>query len=240
MSQDERRGTRVTVSGARLSVVIPCLNEASVITRLLQPLQPLRADGHELILVDGGSGDSTLDLARQLVDRALTSRPGRARQMNLGAQSAAGDILWFLHADTRMTSPTAPVELVAAIQRAPSSWGRFDVALSGRHPLLRLVAKMMNLRSRLTGIATGDQGIFVQRHAFDAVGGFPDIPLMEDIEISRLLKRSARPSCLRQHLIASSRRWEQRGILPTILLMWRLRLAYALGADPTSLARYYR
>lgn len=223
----------------RLSIIIPCLNEAVVIKPLLQSLQGLRAQGHEVILVDGGSSDDTQALAGPLVDRLLASERGRARQMNAGARVATGDILWFLHADSAL-SEDAATHLIDGLSQSPAVWGRFDVRLSGSHPLFRLVAAMMNFRSRLTGICTGDQGIFVTREAFDRVGGYEEIPLMEDIALSHSLKRLSPPLCLRLPLVTSSRRWEQEGIVRTILLMWWLRLAYALGADPHCLARRYR
>jgi rSAM/selenodomain-associated transferase 2 len=222
----------------RISVVLPTLNEAAIIARSLADLAPLRALEHELILVDGGSTDATRDLASPLVDRVLEAPRGRARQMSAGARTAAGDWLWFLHADTRVPPPA--LEALVAACRAPTVWGRFDVRLSGPAPALRVIERAMNARSRLTGIATGDQGIFVNRAAYNAVGGFPQIQLMEDIALSRLLRRRHRPLCLRTPLISSSRRWEHRGIGRTVLLMWRLRLAYALGADPRRLVeRYY-
>jgi rSAM/selenodomain-associated transferase 2 len=221
----------------RLSIVIPALNEAQRIGDLLADLAPLRAAGGEIVLVDGGSSDQTAALAAPAVDRVLAAQRGRAAQMNAGARVASGDILWFLHADTRVPAGAADVLLAACQQGA--LWGRFDVRLSGRHPLLRVVERGMNWRSRLTGIATGDQGIFVRRDVFSSIGGFADLPLMEDIEFSTRLRRQARPACLRLALATSSRRWEERGVARTILLMWRLRLAYALGADAHSLARRY-
>ncbi|HEC16033.1 MAG TPA: glycosyltransferase [Sedimenticola sp.] len=221
-----------------LSVIIPCLDEAGVVGPLLASLQSLRRAGHEVILVDGGSVDGTDRLAAPLVDLLLASAPGRARQMNAGARAAGGDILWFLHADTGLPQDAAGAVL-EGLSAPGAVWGRFDVRLSGDHPLLGLVARMMNLRSRWSGIATGDQGIFVSRRAFEAAGGFPDIPLMEDIALSRRLKRMARPLCLRQRLTTSSRRWEANGVLRTIGLMWLLRLAFALGASPARLAKWY-
>ncbi|MFC1683930.1 TIGR04283 family arsenosugar biosynthesis glycosyltransferase [Pseudomonadota bacterium] len=218
-----------------MGIIIPCLNEVKTVGPLLHSLQSLRTEGHEVILVDGGSEDDTQVLAEPLVDYLLVSEAGRARQMNRGAQAAEGDLLWFLHADTALPDGGAQ-----AVIDSNAVWGRFDVRLSGAHPLLRLVSFMMNLRSRLTGIATGDQGIFVSREAFEQIGGFDEIPLMEDIALSRSLKRLSRPLCLHQQLVTSSRRWESRGILRTILLMWWLRLAFALGVSPQRLVRMYR
>lgn len=223
---------------ACLSVIVPALNEAAGIEATLRPLQGLRAAGHEVILVDGGSEDATQSVAAPLADRVLVSASGRARQMNAGAAQARGDVLLFLHADT--IAPGSLAELALSALAARWRWGRFDVRIQGSHPLLRAVGWLMSRRSCLTGIATGDQGIFVRRTLYEAVGGYPDIPLMEDIALSRRLKRHGRPACVRVPLLTSGRRWEQHGVLRTILLMWRLRLAYALGADPARLARHYR
>jgi rSAM/selenodomain-associated transferase 2 len=221
----------------RLSIIVPALNEGATIGALLADLAPLRAAGAEVILVDGGSTDDTRERAAGGVDRVLRAPTGRATQMNAGAEAARGDLLWFLHADNRVPMDAAPA--LQAAWAGGARWGRFDVRLSGRHPLLRLVARAMNLRSRLTGIATGDQGLFVTRATFGQAGGFPPLALMEDIALSAALRRLARPACLRVRLGASSRRWEEGGVLRTIVLMWRLRLAYALGADPARLARRY-
>ena len=214
----------------RLSVVIPALNEARAIGATLAALAPLRARGHEVIVVDGGSSDGTAELAAGLCDRVLTAPRGRALQMNAGARAASGDVLLFLHADTRL--PPRADELVLDCP----AWGRFDVRIEGRHPLLKVVAWAMNLRSRLTGIATGDQAIFVRRELFP---GFPEIALMEDIALCRVLNRIDAPCCLRERVVTSGRRWEARGVLRTIVLMWRLRLLYFLGASPEALARKY-
>ncbi len=223
----------------RISIVIPTLNEADKVTRLLQDLAGQRDQGHEILLADGGSEDRTVALAQGYVDRVVLGTRGRAAQMNAGARVAHGDILWFLHADSRVPAD-APAGLIDACVRG-HSWGRFDVRLSGSHWLLRVVETMMNLRSRLSGIATGDQGIFVTREAFESVNGFPAIALMEDIALSKKLRRQGRPACIRRpSLQTSSRRWEEQGILRTILRMWWLRLAYALGAEPGDLARRYR
>ena len=215
----------------RLSVVVPTLNEARAIRAALEALAPLRARGHEVIVVDGGSTDGTAEAAAGLCDRILAAPRGRASQMNSGARAATGDVLLFLHADTRL--PPGADALVLSSAR----WGRFDVQIAGRHPLLKLVAWSMNLRSRLTGIATGDQAIFVRRDAFP---GFPEIALMEDVALSKLLKRHSAPACLSEKVVTSGRRWESRGVLRTIVLMWQLRFLYFIGVPPDALARKYR
>lgn len=222
----------------RLSIIIPTLNEAAIIEAQLTRLAPLRAGGAEILVVDGGSRDATLARARPLATRVIESVPGRARQMNAGAHEARGRQLLFLHADTRLP-PGAERAITAALAHG-RVWGRFDVRLTGRHPLLGLIAFAMNRRSRWTGIATGDQGLFMTFDAFAAAGGFPDQPLMEDIEMSRRLKRISKPACLRTRVTTSGRRWEQGGAWRTILLMWRLRWRYWRGASPDDLARAYR
>lgn len=221
----------------RLSIVVPALDEAAEIERCLGRMQGARARGHEVIVVDGGSGDATSALAQALADRVIEAPRGRAAQMNAGAAIARGEGLLFVHADTQLPEG-ADSQVIAALGQGP--WGRFDVRIAGRHRLLRVVAWMMNLRSRLSGIATGDQAIFVRRPVFDALGGYAAIPLMEDIEFSLRLRRLAWPRCLRDRVETSGRRWESRGILRTVALMWRLRLAYRLGADPARLAERYR
>jgi rSAM/selenodomain-associated transferase 2 len=215
----------------KLSVVVPVLNEAAGIRAALEALSPLRSRGHEVIVVDGGSNDRSVELAEGLCDRVLSAPRGRAAQMNAGARVATGDVLLFLHADTRL--PPRADQLISKASR----WGRFDVEIEGRHPLLKVVAWAMNLRSRLTGIATGDQAMFVRRDTFP---GFPQIALMEDIALSRILKKIGRPACLRERAVTAGRRWESRGVLRTIFLMWRLRLLYFLGVSPERLARRYR
>lgn len=227
----------MTSPDVMLSIVIPVLNEAPTIVEALQRLQPLRQRGVEVVLVDGGSRDATIDLAQPFVDRLVLARCGRAVQMNAGAEAARGDLLLFLHADTVLPDG-ADGDIENALAR-DDVWGRFDVIIDGRHAMLAIVAWSMNLRSRLTGIATGDQAMFMHRDAFTAVGGFPVIPLMEDIALSRALKRLGRPACLRQRVTTSGRRWQQHGVFRTILLMWWLRLAFFLGADPSDLAMRY-
>jgi rSAM/selenodomain-associated transferase 2 len=223
----------------QLSIIIPTLDEADGIVATLESLGELRCRGHELIVVDGGSRDGTADLARGLADRVLAAGGGRAGQMNAGARVAAGDVLLFLHADSRL--PAAADRLLRqGLAAGGFAWGRFDVCIAGRHPLLRVVEVMMNLRSRLTQVCTGDQAIFVRREAFDAVGGYPGQELMEDIAISARLRRVSAPLCLRARCLTSARRWERQGVLRTIALMWWLRLQYAFGAAPARLARAYR
>jgi rSAM/selenodomain-associated transferase 2 len=186
-----------------------------------------------VIVVDGGSEDATRELAAGLCDRVVAAARGRAAQMNAGAREAKGDVLVFLHADTRL--PAGAGEAIFDSLKK-NSWGRFDVRIDGHHPLLKVVAWSMNLRSRLTGIATGDQAIFVRREAFP---GFPELPLMEDVAFSQAMKRHSRPACLRAKVTTSGRRWESRGVMRTILLMWRLRLLFFLGTPAEKLARRY-
>ena len=220
----------------QLSIVIPVLNEAAGIEAGLLRLAPFRRDGTRLIVVDGGSDDGTAALAAVHADIVLSSERGRAMQMHAGALAASGDALLFLHADTVL--PPDAVESIAAALRQ-RTWGRFDVALDGAHPVYRLIAAMMNLRSRLTSIATGDQAIFMRRDFYHAAGGFPPLALMEDIAFCKRARRLARPACLREKVLTSARRWEKHGVWRTISLMWRLRLAYFLGADPETLALRY-
>ncbi len=219
-----------------ISIIIPVLNEEAAIENLLQQLQVYRHQGHEVIVVDGGSSDNTLLIVEPLTDRLIVSTPGRAEQMNRGAESARYDTLWFLHADTVLPE-NAVVHIQKALQQ--KAWGRFNVRLSGSHLMFSLIAVMMNLRSCITGIATGDQGIFVKKTTFNKVAGFSALPLMEDIDISKKLKQVSPPACLREKLVTSSRRWEKNGIIKTILLMWWLRLAFWLGVSADKLARQY-
>jgi rSAM/selenodomain-associated transferase 2 len=221
-----------------LTIIVPVLDEEADIAAALAALGDERQHGHEVIVVDGGSSDRTVELARPLADKVLAAPRGRAMQMNVGAAHAAGDVLLFLHADTRLPLNGGRLA-IEGLRQSARSWGRFDVAIAGRSRMLRIVALLMNLRSRATGIATGDQAIFVARAAFAASGGYPDIPLMEDIALSHRLKRMGRPLCLRTRVVTSGRRWDSRGVLRTILLMWRLRLSYFFGAEPAALARRY-
>ena len=223
---------------SKLSIIMPVLNEGDGIAAALDALADLRATGAEVIVVDGGSRDATVQQAELRADQVILAPRGRALQMNAGAERASGDVLLFLHADTRLPAEADRIVL-NGLERSRRAWGRFDVEIEGCSPLLPVVARLMGLRSRLTGIATGDQAIFVRRQAFQAVGGFPAIALMEDIALCKRLKRLGRPLCLRACVTTAGRRWEKNGVLSTILLMWRLRLAYFFGADPKELARQY-
>ena len=222
----------------RLSIIIPVLNEAKNLTRVLQSLQGFRRSGHEVIVVDGGSSDNSLVLAREAADLVIASEPGRALQMNAGAERAAGDVYLFLHADTVL--PDDALLLLSALDTSISFWGRFDIRLSSNKTVFRLIEWLMNKRSRLTSIATGDQALFVERQLFEEIKGFPAISLMEDIAISRALKKYSAPVCLSSKVISSSRRWESKGIVITVLLMWKLRLYYFFGMSPDKLHRLYR
>lgn len=220
-----------------LCIVVPVLDEAPTLAPRLQALQTYRRRGARVVVVDGGSQDDTLEIARQHADLALLAPRGRAAQMNAGAAACPADVLLFLHADTVL--PEHADVLVRRATLGPFFWGRFDVRIDSPRPLLRVVSTMMNLRSRWTGIATGDQALFARHDLFRQVGGFPELPLMEDIAISRALKRHGPPACLRERVTTSARRWERHGVWRTIFLMWRLRAAYFFGADPRQLAIQY-
>lgn len=223
----------------RLSIVIPALNEAATLAATLAPLQAMRARGVEVVLVDGGSADGTREVAAPLVDRVVDSERGRAKQMNAGAAIASGDTLLFLHADSILPID-ADREIETALADTKRRWGRFDVTITGAHFMFPVIAWFMNKRSRLTGIATGDQGLFVVRDTFERVGAFPDQPLMEDIGLcARLQKHFLYPANLDAKIITSGRRWEKYGVWRTILLMWRLRFNYFCGDTPESIHRAY-
>lgn len=236
--QDNRSGVDEITAGPLISIIIPVLNEREALCRHLPWLQPLRGEEHEIVLVDGGSTDGGAEEAVDLVDQLITAPPGRAGQMNAGAAVARGEILLFLHIDTVLPENAASL-VQRALQSPAALWGRFDVRLSGQRPVFRRIERMINWRSRWNGIATGDQAIFVRRSAFEKLGGYPDIPLMEDVALSRVLRRHSRPCCLTQPVITSSRRWERNGVLRTVLLMWWLRLLYRLGVSPARLHELY-
>jgi rSAM/selenodomain-associated transferase 2 len=220
----------------KLSIIVPVLDEADGIVEALTALAPLRSRGAEIVVADGGSKDDTVALARPLCDVVVVSPRGRGMQMNAGAAASTGELLVFLHADTRLPS-NADNLLRDRLAQTGRVWGRFDVQITGTHRLFPVIAETMNMRSRMTGIATGDQAIFATLPAFGQ--GFPDIPLMEDIAISKRLKRIGPPLCLATPVVTSGRRWEKHGVIKTILLMWALRFAYFLGANPAWLARSY-
>lgn len=213
------------------------LNEEAALSRMSSQLRFIRQQGHEIIVVDGGSADNTLTIAHEVTDSVIISKAGRALQMNNGASIASGDVLLFLHADTLL--PDDAMQVISERSRKKNYWGRFDVRLSGSRYIYRLIEGLMNLRSRITSIATGDQAIFIQRNLFDRVGGFPEIVLMEDIGISRQLKKISRPVCMKQKVVTSSRRWEANGVITTVLLMWKLRLYYFFGVSPDKLSQLY-
>ncbi|MDO9313947.1 MAG: TIGR04283 family arsenosugar biosynthesis glycosyltransferase [Burkholderiaceae bacterium] len=221
-----------------LTIVIPTWNEAATIADTLDGLSALREAGVEVLVIDGGSDDDTVARCTDGADRVLQAPRGRAKQLNAGAASARGEALLFLHADTRL--PEDAMASIGAALAAGVDWGRFDVEIAGRSVMLPVIATLMNLRSRWTGIATGDQAIFVRRALFESAGGFPDQPLMEDIELSTRLRLRCRPACLRARVVTSGRRWERHGVWRTILLMWSLRWRYWLGTPADTLARSYR
>ena len=225
-----------------ISIVIPVRNEAGYIAAQLQRLQAYRSRGHELIVIDGGSLDDTVQLTTGLVDSCESGESGRSRQMNQGAASARGDVLLFLHADTELPEGADGL-IIEALAEQGSRWGWFDVRLSNSGLPYRMVGGMMNLRSRLTSVCTGDQALFVERALFEELGGFPALELMEDIALSKVLRRAckagARPARPNGVAVTSSRRWEQNGLLATILLMWKLRLLYFFGIKPSNLVRMY-
>ena len=222
----------------KISIIVPALNEAQGIAAALAALASLRNRGHEVIVVDGGSSDKTAALSLGAADRVVAAARGRASQMNAGAALAQDEVLLFLHADTRLPE-NADARILQGLAASGRAWGRFDVRIEGKSRLLPVIAFFMNLRSRATGIATGDQAIFVRREAFERSGRFPPLELMEDIALSRLLARVSRPLCLADKAVTSGRRWERHGVLRTVFLMWWLRLAFFFGVAPASLARFY-
>ena len=226
----------------KISIIIPVLNEEKKLSKTLNYLQSFSGSGHEVIVVDGGSTDNSLELAdeaaaHQVIDRLIVSEPGRALQMNRGAAHATGEVYLFLHADTVL--PDNALNLISSCRDNKHYWGRFDIRLSSDRIIFRLIEYLVNLRSRLTSIATGDQAIFIEAELFKSVGGFPPIVLMEDVAISRLLKKQLKPVCLTAKVITSSRRWETKGVLATVLLMWKLRLYYFFGVSPEKLNQLY-
>jgi rSAM/selenodomain-associated transferase 2 len=225
------------VIAVKLSVVVPVLNEELNLSRITSHLRSVIEQGHEVIIVDGGSTDNTLTIAYEITDTVIISKKGRALQMNSGASIASGKVLLFLHADTLL--PENVAEIISAACVGENFWGRFDVRLSNNKYVYRLIECMMNMRSSLTSIVTGDQAIFIEKSLFDRIGGFPEIALMEDIEISRRLKKISKPVRLKSRVVTSSRRWERNGVFATVFLMWKLRLYYFFGVPPEKLNQMY-
>ncbi|VAW50105.1 hypothetical protein MNBD_GAMMA06-67 [hydrothermal vent metagenome] len=226
----------------KISIIIPVLNEEAILSHINEHLQSIKEQGHEVIIVDGGSTDNTLMMAQEITDRVVISKAGRALQMNNGAAIASGKILLFLHVDTFLPDNTIQIILdnyQKESYRRKNYWGRFDVRLSSSKYVYRLIEGFMNLRSCITSIATGDQAIFIEKNLFNKVGQFPEIVLMEDIAISRQLKKIAKPVCIKQKVVSSSRRWENNGVVATVLLMWKLRLYYFFGVSPKKLNQLY-
>ena len=219
-----------------ISVIVPVLNEAKSIAATLAALVPLAP--YEMIIVDGGSSDRTWEIAAEFPVKVIASEGGRARQMNRGAREASGDVLLFLHADTRLP-PTAFADIAGALGDLRCLGGRFDIELDGEHWLLPLVGRMISYRSRISKVGTGDQAIFVRRAVFERMNGFEDIPLMEDIAFCRGLKRLGGIACLRSRVITSARRWEADGVWRTIFRMWILKLGYLAGIAPARLKQFY-
>lgn len=222
----------------KISIIIPCLNEEENILETLLPLQKSRQRGHEIILCDGGSTDSTITLSTPYVDKIITSNKGRAIQMNNGAASATGNIFCFLHADTIATENID--SLIISALHSNKLWGRFNIRLNNNKWPFRIIESLINIRSCISGIASGDQGIFIHSSVFNKLDGFKNQPLMEDIELSKRLKKITRPACIKDTLITSSRRWEKHGIIQTVILMWTLRLKYFLGTPVEKLHTRYR
>ena len=219
-----------------ISVVLPVLNEEQSIRGTLQSL--IRLTPYEIIVVDGGSRDRTLEICKEFAVDVMHAERGRARQMNVGARRASGEVLLFLHADTRLPQ-SALNDIAAALSDSRYLAGRFDVELAGAHWMLKVIGALINYRSRATKVATGDQALFVRREVFDRMGGFPDIPLMEDIAFCRALKRIGGVACLRSRVITSARRWERDGVWRTIFKMWSLKVCYLAGVSPMRLKRFY-
>jgi rSAM/selenodomain-associated transferase 2 len=219
-----------------ISVIVPVLDEESTIEATLKSLLSLQPN--EIIVVDGGSGDRTSEIAARFGVQVLSSPRGRARQMNSGAAVASGAALLFLHADTRLPA-SAFADIAEALADPRCVGGRFDVELEGRHWMLKIIGALINWRSRTTKVGTGDQAIFVRREVFLRMGGYPDIPLMEDLALCRALRRIGIVACLRSRVITSARRWENDGVWRTIARMWMLKLLYLAGISPARLKRFY-
>ncbi len=222
-----------------LSIIIPVFNDAVALNHLAPDLRSLRDKGHQIIIVDGGSTDDSFLVANSIADLVITTEKGRAIQMNEGAKFAKSELLWFLHADSKIPEKADQSIISSCQNNVKACWGRFDINLYNSAFSFQIIAALMNLRSRMTGVATGDQAIFVSRNLFSAIGGYQNIPLMEDIALSKSLKQYAKPVCLKQQVLTSTRRWEHRGLIKTVVLMWVLRLSYFFGANPDDLHRLY-
>lgn len=222
-----------------LSIIIPVLNEEHFLAVNKERLVSLLQEGHEILIVDGGSQDDSVSIARSLGCEVFCTRASRGHQLGYGANRSKNDVLLFLHADTHLPSHTAKM-VAQALVGPEQRWGRFDVRFSNPHPVFRVIAWFMNKRSCLTGIVTGDHALFIKRELYFSCGGYRDVPLMEDVELCRRLKKHASPVCLSEEVVTSSRRWEQNGIFKTVIMMWWLRLMFFFGWSPEKLARLYR
>lgn len=221
------------------TIIIPVLNEGAQIDACLTRLQSWRQQGWKLVVVDGGSHDDTLLRAQTGADEVIQASVGRANQMNAGARAGEGEVWVFLHADTQL--PATFAADMAAFMLSDLEWGRFDVSFTNSRWPFRMISTFMNHRSRLTSVATGDQALFFKRDFFRKLGGFPLIPLMEDVAITKASKLHSKPFCARARVVTSSRRWEKHGIISTIFLMWGLRFAFFAGVSPERLHNmYYR
>jgi len=222
----------------KVSVIIPTYRESEKLPALIDQLLPMMSQGHEVIVVNGDPLDTSVEKLEAAGVRVMNSDKGRAKQMNAGAELAQYECLWFLHADSQFTASLSDY-LDALVPLEVNQWGRFDIQLDGHQRVFRIIAFMINLRSSLSGIATGDQGIFVHKTLFERVGGFAGIPIMEDVDICKKMKKIKRPNVIKLTLMTSARRWQSKGILSTVFLMWKLRLYYYLGVDPAKLSKLY-
>jgi rSAM/selenodomain-associated transferase 2 len=221
----------------KLSVIVPMLNEAGAIGATLAAIR-VGAPDAEIVVVDGGSADGSVEIARPRCEVVIIGERGRAQQMNAGAARSSGEAMVFVHADTIVPESFAR-DIETALADPSVVGGRFDIRLDDDHPLCVLIGALISLRSRISRTATGDQAIFVRRTTFDALGGFPDLPICEDLDFARRLKRAGRVACLRTKVITSARRWRRGGILRTSIRMWTIRLLYLAGVSPSRLSRMY-
>lgn len=218
-----------------ISVVIPILNEARILEKTLDQLQSELGD-HELIIVDGGSTDSSVRIAEKY-GKVVLSACGRAKQLNTGAAAATGDILIFLHADIWL-EPGAFAAVATALASGYVGGG-FRQKIDGKRVLYRLIEIAGNIRGRYLNVFYGDSGIFLARTDFEKIGGFPDVPILEEMEFSKRLRQLGKPTLLTPCIHISARRWEASGIVRTTLNNWLITALYFLGASPEKLARLY-